>query len=374
MPRPSSELVYLVTGYPGFVARKMVAHILSTEPTSFVYLVVLSRFVPEAAEALESLEGRARGRVAVLEGDAAAIDLGLSGREFRQVTSEVDFIHHLAHASYVGIDRKSAELLNTVGAAEIVELARATTSLRCLVFHSTAMVAGNRRGVVYEDELDKGQGFRNVIEETRMRAEKIARRAMRELPVAVVRPSILVGDSGTGETDRFDGPYLLVLLLMTTPPDMALPLPGRGDTPLHLVPADYVVAASHAIGHTPSAHGRTFHLVDPSPLPARRVFELLAHAAGRRAPSGSIPAKLANALLRTPGLERFVRSPRAFVEQLTSDVSYDARNTRAILDPTGITCPPFETYVDQIVVRVQERLKARKRVDAPEITEDSLER
>jgi thioester reductase-like protein len=375
MPRPGFDTVYLITGYPGFVARKLLVHVLAAEPRSFVYLVVLPKFVPDAAAALEAMGGAPRGRVAVLEGDAAAMDLGLSGREFRQITSEVDLIHHLAHASYVGVERKAAEQLNTIGAAEIVELAKAAASLRCLVFYSTALVAGDRRGRVYEDELDKGQGFRNVVEETRMRGELIVHKAMRDVPIAVVRPSILVGDSGTGETDRFDGPYLMVLILMTTPPEVALPLLGRGDTPLHLVPADFVVAAAHAIGNDPRACGKTFHLVDPSPLPARRVFEILAKTLGRRAPSGSIPAKLARAILRAPGLERFVRSPRAFVEQLTSDVSYDARNTESILQETGIRCPPFETYVDQIVIRVQEHLKARKKTpeDEPEPSADALD-
>ena len=64
---------------------------------------------------------------------------------------------------------------------------------------------------------------------------------------------------------------LLVLLLIATPADMAIPLPGRtGEVPLHVVPLDFVVRAAHAIGRHPSSPGRTFHLADPSPPSARR--------------------------------------------------------------------------------------------------------
>jgi thioester reductase-like protein len=367
MPRPGYDDVVLVTGFPSLYARKLVEQVLTSEPRALVYLVVLSRFEEEARAEIEAMPPDAKARVVLLEGDAAALDLGLSGAEFRQVTREVDRIHHLAHASYVGVDRHTAEALNVAGAAEIVELARASASLRCLVFHSSALVSGDRTGVVYEEDLDAGQGFRNVIEETRMRGERIARRAMRDVPIAVVRPTTLVGDSGTGEVDRFDGLYLLVLLIVATPADIAIPIPGKGEAPLNIVPIDFVVRAAHAIGKSPAAPGRTFHLADPHPLSARRVFELVARAGGRKTARGYIPARVAKALLRTPGIERLVRSPRAFVDQLTTPVRYDTRNADQVLAGTGIECPPFEQYVDQIVTVVEQRVKTRReRRDAME--------
>lgn len=360
MPKKGYDDVVLVTGFPSFYARRMLETILALEPRTFVYLVVLEKFLGDAAAELELLPPEARQRVAVLEGDAAAMDLGLSGAEFRELAREVTRIHHVAHVSYVGVEPELAEALNVQGAAEIVELGRAAHDLKALVFHSTAMVSGDRTGVVYEDDLDAGQSFRSIIEETRMKGELVARRAMRDVPIAVVRPTTIVGDSGTGATDRFDGPYLLVLLILAAPAEIAIPLPARGDAPLNIVPIDFVVRAAHAIGNDPQAVGRTFHLADPHPLSARRVFDLVARAGGRRSARGYIPANLAKALLRTPGIERFVRSPRAFVEQLASAVRYDTRNADQVLAGTGITCPPFDSYVDQLVAVVQERVRSRR--------------
>ncbi len=355
MPRSGYEDVVLLTGFPSFLANRLLEHLVKTEPHTLVYAIVRAQAAHEAEEFLLQLEPSERHRIVVLDGDAAALDLGLSGQELRSLTREVDRIHHLAHASYLGLDRRECERLNVGGAGEILEVAAACTSLQCLVFHSTTQVAGDRRGVVREEELESGQSFPTVVAETRARGEKLARRAMRRLPIAVLRPSTIVGDSLTGRVDRLDGPYLFVTLILSSPPDFPIPLPGRGDAPLHMVPVDYVTRASHAIGRDPRAPGRTFHIVDPNPLPARRVFELIAEAAKRPLPRGSFPTNLARALLRTPGLERFAKSPRAFVDQLATDVRFDARNTDAILAGTGIVCPPFESYVAKMVEYVRER-------------------
>jgi nucleoside-diphosphate-sugar epimerase len=299
--------------------------------------------------------------VALIEGDPAAMDLGLSGAEFRTLTREVDHVHHMAHVAAGSAPRGVARRGNVVAANEILEFCRASSSLSCLVFHSTAHVSGDRTGVVYEDDLVSGQSFRSEVEETRMQAELLARRAMREIPIAVVRPTTLVGDFDPIDDERLDGIYLLALFIVATPAEIAIPFPGDGASPLNIVPVDFVVQAAHAIGRAPGSAGRTFHLADPHPLQARRVAELCARAGGKRTARSHIPSNLAKALLRTPGIERFVRSPRAFVEQLTTAVRYDTRNADLILRGSGVACPPFETYVGELVSAVQDHLKARQK-------------
>src|SRR6185437_15100056 len=143
--------------------------------------------------------------------------------------------------------------------------------------------------------------------------------------------TIVVGDRATGEVDRLDGPYLLILLMLTAPPVLALPVPGRADVPLNVVPIDFVAKAALAIGRDERAPGKTFHLVDPNPLPAQKLVELVARAGGRRAPSGFLPANLARALLRAPGIERIAKSPRAFLEAMAVPVSYDHANADEVL-------------------------------------------
>jgi thioester reductase-like protein len=367
--------VVLVTGFPSLLARTVCAELVRTDERCRVRALSRPSGMEPLAATLAELLPAERDRVDVVEGSAAAIDFGLSGAEFKALATEVTRVHHCAQVTSLGVDRKMAERINLGGAQEALEFARSCERLECLVFHSTALVAGNRSGVVREDELNEGQSFHNMVEETKARAEKLMRAAMPRLPIAVVRPATMVGDSRTGAVDRFHGPYLLVLLVLTSPPDLALPLPGRGDERLNLVPIDWVAQAAVALGRDARARGRTFHLVDPKPLSARRVFELVARAGGRPGPRGSIPANLAKALLRTPGLDRFAKTPRALLEALTTSVTYDARNADDLLGVLGVPpCPPFEAYVERLVEHVQERMRQRRvaRTEPPAEAEEPL--
>lgn len=365
-----SETV-LLTGLPTLLARRIAEQVLEA-PGARVVAVVRPKFEDASRAFVDALPRDARGRVTLLSGDAASMDMGLSGAEFTRLAHEVDVIHHAAQVTYQGVDAATAEGVNVRATREALELARAASHLRAFVHHSTAYVSGDRRGLVLESELDVGQRPRNLVEATKLRAEKIVRAAA-DVPSIVVRPSTVVGDARTGEVDRLDGPYLLVMLLLTSPADLALPVPTEGDALLHLVPVDYVARAAVRIGREPRAIGQTFHLVDPAPLTVRGTFELFAKAAGRRLPRGFIPANLGRAILRTPGLDRFVKSPRAFLEQLATPVQFSARNTETILAGTDIQAPGLESYVDRLVSYVRDRLgeERRRKAGEPEI-EDPL--
>ncbi|MBX3275945.1 MAG: SDR family oxidoreductase [Sandaracinaceae bacterium] len=357
----SPRKVALVTGYPtSFLAVRVLDKILREEPDWEVRLVVQPRHLERAAAELAAMSPAERERVRVLEGDAAAMDLGLSGAEFVELAREVHFIHHCAAITYLGATKTAAEQLNVGGTREVLELAQEAEHLERLVHWSTALVSGGRRGYVLEEELLAPSGFRNAIEETRFRAEAIVRRKAAQIPTTILRPSVIVGDSATGAIDRLEGPYLLVLLMLNAPLDLRIPLPGRAEVPLNLVPIDYVVDAGFAIASDRRSLGKTFHLVDPRPCTARRVFELIARTAGRPEPRGFVPTNVATALLRTPGLDRFANVPRAFLEQLATEVVYDARNAREILGELGIECPAFESYVGVMVDYVREQQTARR--------------
>jgi thioester reductase-like protein len=353
--------VALVTGFPtSFLAARVVRRLLTDDARLSLRLVVQARAMERAQAQLDALEESQRARVSLIEGDCAAMDLGLSGSEFMALAGEVDVIHHCAAITYLGVDAAAAAQLNVEGTREVLELATEAAHLERLVHWSTASVSGARRGYVLEDELVSAGAFRNAIEKTRFEAELLVRRGAGQIPTTVLRPATIVGDSLTGEVDRLEGPYLLVLLMLNAPMEMRMPLPGSGDVPLNLVPVDFVVDAGCAIARDRRSIGKTFHLVDPQPLSARRVFELIARAAGRPAPRGFVPANLATALLRTPGLERFAHVPRAFLEQLATEVVYDDRNARELLSELELRCPPLESYVDVMVEYVRQQQEARR--------------
>lgn len=363
----------LVTGFPSFTAKRMIAKVLTADPEAHCLVLAREKFATDAHAYLDTLESSQRARADVVLGDVCDMDLGLSGSEYREIAGRVTTIHHLAGIYYMGVDRDTARQVNVAGTRGILELAAEATRLRRLCHYSTAQVSGKRKGVVLEEELDESQSFHNVYEETKLEAEKLARNAMRRLPITIFRPGIIVGDSRTGEIDKFDGPYYLMVLIATNDWNVRLPLPGRGTAPMHLVPIDYVIDAAYALSIDERAAGKTFHLTDPNPFSARQVLELVAERAHVKAPRGYIPTGIARTLLRTPGVEKLARAPVAFLESFDHQVLYNSRNAQSLLEATDIRCPPFDSYVENLVRHVQEVRTARRERPDEEEASDPLD-
>ncbi|HEX4418609.1 MAG TPA: dephospho-CoA kinase [Kofleriaceae bacterium] len=342
----------LVTGFPAFTAKRMIGKLLAEEPETKLYVLATGAAAAEAAQFLATLPDHAAAEV--LAGDVCDMDLGLSSAEYRALSRELTWIHHLAGVYFMGVDEATARRVNVTGTRTVLDLARDATRLERVVHWSTAMVSGDHRGAFREDDLEAGQKFRNAYERTKFEAERLVRAAMRQLPITVVRPGIIVGDSRTGEIDTFDGPYYLMVLIATNESRVRLPLLGRSAAPLHLVPIDYVVDAAWHIARSEAAAGKTFHLVDPAPLAARAVFEGVAEHAHTEKPRGHIPRPIARAVLKTPGLSRLGRGPLAFLDVLDHTVQYDQTNTLRALAGTGVRCPPLADYLPVLVRYVLE--------------------
>ena len=369
----ASGEVVLLTGMPAFSARRVALHILQRDPRAHLVLLQPEALQGEVDAFVQGLPAEQGGRVQTLQGSVERMDLGLSGQEFRSLTKAVTTIHHLAGIADTTAARQVAQSVNVEGTSNVLEFAREARFLRRLCHYSTTDVSGRRKGRVLEDELDVGQSFHNDYEKTRFQAEKLLSAARGQLPTSVFRLGILVGDSQTGEIDRFDGVYYLLNLIANNTTQVGLPLPGRGTAPLHLVPVDFAVAATYALSIDERAAGRTFHVTDPAPPSIQRVGELVAEHSHTTPPRGSFPGRLARALLRIPGVERTTRGQRFFLDALDHAVSYDCHNTQTLLEGTGIECPAFDSYVATLVRFAQESHRRTSRSEGDDQSLDSLD-
>jgi nucleoside-diphosphate-sugar epimerase len=350
----------LLTGYPGFISKRLLRRLFEEMPRArFTVLVEESRRVEAEADVV-ALGAERQKRVRVVGGDVKKMDVGLAGLEIEGL-KDVTHIFHLAAVQRVDAAPELLEAVNVGGTRNMLTLAKELPKLDRFVHFSTCLVSGDREGVITEDELDVGQRFHSFYEETKMRAEKLARSAMKELPVTVVRPSIIVGSSETGDIDRFDGVYAIAIVVVTSPVSVPLPLPGPGTAPLNLVPVDYVTKAVARLALDPRAVGGTFHIVDPSPLSARHVYELIAKKAGRKVPKqSSLTSSLAARLLKLPGIDRISARRLPQLSAFDRFVVYNCAGTLSLLDGTGIACPRFDTYVDKLMGFVTESMKRER--------------
>lgn len=362
--------VILVTGFAtNELADRLVRSLLHASPRNELRCVVSKSSRDRAKALVATMPTTHASRLKLLEGETWGLDFGLSGAEWTELAREVNVVHHASQTTQSGLDEAEAWRVNRGSTVEAIELAREARDLDRLVLWSSTTVAGKRRGFVLEDELDASIATRNPVEESLRKSELLVRAARNEIPTTVLRPGIVVGDSHTGDVDRLDGLYLLILLMLNAPPDQPMPLPVRPDLALPIVPIDYVVRAGLHLSGDPRARGATFHIVDPDPLTAGRVFELMAAAVGRQMPRSFLPPFIASRLMRLPGIQPGggPALPSGFLDQIATEVVFDDHGTRTILQGSGIHCPAFESYVGALVRFVRERqLGAPKRSEPAE--------
>ncbi|MFC1482384.1 SDR family oxidoreductase [Myxococcota bacterium] len=350
----STDDAILLTGFPSYVARRACREILRTRADARIYLLHALGEKAAAEDFRSQLESPDKERITLLGGDVSYMDLGLPSGQYRGLVEELTEVQHLASRYGAGGLSESLKRVNVNGTREVIELAGQCQRLKRLVHWSTVQVSGSRKGVVLEDELARGQRFRNAYERTRFEAERLVGRAARKLPVTVLRTGIIVGDSTTGELEQYEGPHQLVARFVEARREKPILLPGSGEAPVHLVPIDFVVAAACHLSVDEQAIGRTYHLVDPSPLPAHMVYQLIARKAHRQPTPQSLPTAVSRLLRLSSRIGRLTPFPIVPPEIFDHMVFYNCQNTVAALARTDVRCPPFGQYVEQLVGFVSE--------------------
>jgi thioester reductase-like protein len=337
-----------LTGFPGFIGRRLVARLLEEDAELRVVALVEPRMAEAARAAAAELGGE---RIEVLPGDIAERTLGLADDDWERLTAEVTSAFHLAAIYNLAVPLEIAQRVNVDGTGNVLELCAKCTRLERLNYVSTAYVAGVRRGVVYEHELALGQAFKNHYESTKFQAEVWVRDAMDAVPTTIYRPAIVVGDSHTGETQKFDGPYYM-LRVVSFCEARGTPIPqfGRAAAPFNVVPVDFVVDALVAGSKAPGAVGETLHLVDPEPVTASELLRLLAREYAGREPSYRLPPAVVETALRFEAVRGlFAGAPRESIKYLNHPVRFDTRRASDVLAAQGLRCPRFDEYVAAMV-------------------------
>ena len=340
--------VSFVTGFPGFIGRRLVRRLLSDDPQARVVALVEQRVMDAARRAAVAIDAE---RIELLTGDISQPRLDLEDDEWERLRAEVRFVFHLAAIYNLAVPLAAAQRVNVGGTGNVLELCLAADHLERLVYASTAYVAGRRRGVVYEHELALGQGFNNHYESTKFQAELWVRELTHRVPSVILRPAIVVGDSRTGETEKFDGPYyLLRAIARAHAAGRAIPQFGRSEATFNVVPVDYVVGAAAVAATDPAMTGETLHLVDPDPLSTCSLVRLLSNEYAGRTPAGRIPPWLVAASLHVgPICKLFGGTPYQSIPYLNHPVVFDPHRALDLLGPHGLRPPAFADYADAMV-------------------------
>lgn len=344
--------LHLITGFPGFIGRRLVLELGKQLENARFALLVQGHLLHVAEEALADLNDQVPGladRTELMVGDITLSQLGLTDDVHKRLLTDVNVVWHLAAIYDLSVGPRVAYRVNVIGTANVLDFCEMAQALIQLNYTSTCYIAGDRTGLVLESELDEGQGHKNHYESTKFWAEVEVQRRWDRLPTAIFRPGIVVGDSKTGETDKYDGPYYLIQLLLKLPGWLPMFHIGAATAPVNIVPVDYVVDSMIAIAQSENPTGKVYQLGDHNPMRARDIIELLLKVLNRRKPLFSVSDKFVNWVLGHNQVRQLMQMPQEVVIYFAHFSQFDVSNTLEALEGTGVRCPHLSSYMRTLV-------------------------
>jgi thioester reductase-like protein len=332
----------LLTGATGFVGMEVMARLVERPDDTHVIAIIRADDREGAEARLRSVLASlyddpeaAAGRVTALPGDIAVDGLGLSDMDRLEVLERATSIIHCAASISFDLPLLQAMNINAGGAERIADIAHELDQrgrLRRVVHVSTAYVAGRYHHRFYEHEHAVGQAFRNSYEHSKFHAEGLLR-DQHDLPLSIVRPSIIVGDSRSGWTPAFNVIYWPLRAfaagrLPAVPADPA----GR----LDVVPVDYVADGIVAALEDHTRCDTIALVAGESSINIAELAELASEYFGRPAPR--LGAAAAGALAEG----------EVYLPYFDVRGSFDDRQARRLLGDRVPAPPPLTEYFETI--------------------------
>jgi short-subunit dehydrogenase len=355
-------MAYFVTGATGFIGRHLVQRLL--ERDGDIYVLVREESAGKLDSLIESWGPKAKDRVRPVTGDLAEPALGVSDKKLEKLrAAPIDHFFHLAAVYDMTADEERNRVANVEGTRHAVQLAN---KLEVGCFHHTSSIAaaGQYKGLFREDMFDEGQKLDHPYYRTKFESEKIAR-TQTKVPWRIYRPSIVVGNSETGEMDKIDGPYYFFTAIKMArhylPGWFPLIGPELGYT--NIVPVDFVASSMDHIAHQPGLDGQAFHLMNPKSQRSGEVMNIIATAAHAPQLSVRIDSKLLKSLpkgtigmlMQLPaakGVRKAILADFGIPDEVISHIGltaeFDTRDTERALKGSGITVPPLESYAAKL--------------------------
>jgi long-chain acyl-CoA synthetase len=335
-----------------------------------VYALVRASDEDAARERLRSVVATLYGdpdahaeRLVAVPGDLERPGLALPAG----MREELSHVFHCAASVSFTLGLAESRAINVEGTRRMLDLAARCPSLERFSYVSTAYVAGTHSGRFGEEDLAVGQEFRNPYERSKFEAESLVQAARRDLPVQVLRPSIVVGDRRSGWTTAFNVLYAPLRLFSR---GVYAAVPGRRSSPVDVVPVDYVADAAFQLSE--HGGGGTYHLVaGRRATTVGRLMELAARHFGRRPPA-TVPPRLYRRFIHPLLLwraderrRRALERSEAYFPYFAMRVRYDDARARAALEPAGIRVTPIEDYFDRLADFAVTARWGRRRVPRP---------
>jgi len=356
-----------LTGGTGFLGKAILVRLMDDPNVEMVTLLVRPSNGVSASARLEDMiarifpPGRVSAimrRVRAVPGDLTASDMGIARTDFDQLILSIDRILHVGASTDFGAPLRESRLHNVEGTLQALTFAEKLAErsrLKQFDYVSTAYVAGTTPGRVPETSLARNQTFANNYERSKYEAEILVREYAHKFPIAIYRPSIVVGNSVNGYTPHFKVLYWPLRLLSK---NFFPVVPCNPAARLDVVPIDFVADGIAALMRSGLSTNRTWHLTagEGHEISLRTLIEDAETFAGiARRPGLSVG--MLKFIERTP-LRRLFRDEfweaveigRPYEAYLTgSSPTFDARVTHKVLAGLGVEPPRWPDYREEVL-------------------------
>jgi long-chain acyl-CoA synthetase len=288
--------------------------------------------------------------------------LGLEPERADALAERVSTVIHCAASVSFSMGLEDSRRVNVSGTRRMAELAERCDrrgGLDRFSYVSTAYVAGTHSGAFGEDDLAVGQDFRNAYERSKFEAEQLLHERAAHLPLQVLRPSIVVGDSRTGWTSSFNVLYPPLRAFAHG----AMPvLPARRGSPVDVVPVDYVADAVDRLAR--EGPNGNFHLVaGRNATTVGRLMELASRRFERPAPR-VFPPGLYRRLVQPLLVRRMDSARREALRRMEVYFPYFSMRVR-FADRRHPPAPPVERYFDRLLDFAERARWGRRPMERP---------
>ena len=353
----------LITGVTGFLGRHLLwRRLRKAKGRDRVLCLIRATTDDEAAQRLarvlddpqSNLTAAQKKRAVAVCGDLSTPKLGVSEAQYRQIAKGLTDVLHCAASVKFTLNLEHARQINVEGTRRLLDLARLAKeggSLKRFDYVGTSYVAGKRKGLVKETELDvSGRNFNNTYEQTKAESENLVRSAAAELPVTIFRPSVVVGDSKTGITQSFNVMYWPLKVFAR---GWVLVIPADAEALVDIVPIDFVTDAIEYIAEHETPSGECFHIA-AGPKKSVTIGHLVEKAAQtfgmKRIPPYVSPVTFNTVLKPIFKLVLFGPYKRTYnvgqqyLPYLAYRAIFDVTNTERALEGSGISCRSVSGY------------------------------
>ena len=272
------------------------------------------------------------GAVAQVHGDLNAPLLGMSRQRYEALAAQIGTIVHCAAVTDFGAGPQATHALNVRGTEHILALTQRSDAV--LHYVSTAFVS--RRDLTRPGtSSDAGTTTPGHYLDSKRAAEQLVLDS--GVPATIVRPSVVIGDSTTGEIVRFQGLHTIAGAIMRN----TLPMvPLSAQATVDFLPQDLVARAVAGLVRSGTSAGEFWVTAGRQALTSQRMVELAVDTARRLGLAVDAPR-----LVDPDIVDRLIRP--VFIDPLPAPdrLRFDGLLAMAALFSTAT---PFESCLDSI--------------------------